>query len=61
MFDCAPNNPRKQGPQHVTKNSYGFKMVYKQPKKIKTAEEILEEISEDDKVNHVFKDELFSY
>jgi len=48
MFDCAPNNPRKQGPQHMTKDNYGFKMVYKQPRKFKTSEEILEELEEEE-------------
>ena len=47
MFDCAPNNPRRQGPQHI-KDDYSFKMVYKQPKKVKTPEEILEELEKEE-------------
>ena len=50
MFDCAPNNPRKQGPQHLPYGDYGFKMSYNHPKeKVQTAEDLLDELEEDKK------------
>jgi len=44
-FDCKPFDRMRQGEGHnMTNDDYGFKMVYKKPKKkVPTAEELVDE------------------
>lgn len=44
--DCKPFDIKRQGDNHMTKDDYGFKLVYKKKKKgeTPTAEELIDEL-----------------